>query len=189
MGLSTVMSASIIFYTLLVMVGVLAGITVKLLDVTMKLEAQTSQIVLERESIKITGFTYKTTTISNQTFSIINMTLKNDGSTLIYDYPKIDVIVVNIESGKVRVQIANFEGSWQDAIASGNVVPGWYIVNITDATGFSRAYLNSDPVYWEPNTYANIVIVLDHLVSTNTTVTVNIATPGGGHAFLRFTWG
>jgi archaellum component FlaF (FlaF/FlaG flagellin family) len=183
LGVSTVMASTIIFYSLLVVAGFIAGVTIVSLTELAKAYSL-SVYALKLDSIEYRGLNYTYLL----TYSEIRINLTNTGPNTIYDYNHIDVIVRYTDSTEAsRVYVAEFKGGYTDALAAG-IMPGWYIYAFYDVTGQSTLYTNSNPSLWKPNLTIEIVIVLPSQVQAGTKVSVTIATPRGGTEYVEFTW-
>lgn len=178
MGISTVMTSTIIFYVLLVVIGFVAGFTFTALT-TLSRAAFLVDKVVSVDDIAIDGLSYNTTSYE------ISINYTNTGDSIIYEYLKFDVIVSYYDNGTPTVFRAPFRGSYTDSQSKAS---GWYIYGVYDATNNLQLYLNNSAVYWKPNTILNIRIILPSPPDSGSKVTVTIATPNGGKEYVEFTW-
>ena len=181
MGLSTVMASTIVFYVLLVLLGFIAGFSVRaLLAIN---HAYTEAIDLSMlDRISFDSLAYNNT----YPYSTIWVNLTNTGPTYIYDYRDFDVIVsyTDLTQGQ-RVYYARYRGAYT---YTSPLTPGWYVKAFYDVTGGETLYTNTSQVLWKPNTTMELVIVLPGIVEEYTKVTITIATPHGGYTYIEFTW-
>ncbi len=185
MGLSTVMSSSIVFYVLLVLIGAVAGMVIQHLDYLVIANQETQKLILQREEINVVNGEYGLAL--RPIYYYVRLNISNDGNTLIYDYNHMDIILT-IQRLNINYTIkVPFRG---DTGNLDNREFGWYIEGVYDASGNFRVYTDENPVYWEPNTVIRILIVIpvNYRPDTGSNVTISIATPRGGYDFLRFTW-
>lgn len=178
MGLSTVMTSTIIFYVLLVVIGFLAGFTLTALT-TLSRAAFLVDRVTTMDDIIIKGLSYNITLLE------ISLNYTNSGDNIIYEYTHFDVLVSYYRNGSLYVFRAPFKGSY---VNSTSKTSGWYIYGIYDVTNNIQLYLNNSVVYWKPNTVINIRIILPSQPDPGRKVTITLATPNGGKEYVEFTW-
>ncbi|MEB3774808.1 MAG: hypothetical protein GSR86_07785 [Desulfurococcales archaeon] len=176
MGMGTVASSTIIFYVLLLLLGFMITVA------TYSLSSMAKAILIF-SSLKTERIEYRSIYHDNTT-NTITMRIANTGETLVYDYNDTDVIVTYTSGNTTRIFYAEFRGEYTGTSSQ----EGWYITGIYDASGVFHRYTNTAPVYWKPNTILEIVIILPSLPDNSTTVTITIATPGGGREYVEFTW-
>ncbi len=181
MGLSTVMSSTILFYTFVVAVAFFISVSLTVFDVFS--EAVYASLYTRRDEIRFEGLSYDNTTALPPAAIEVNIT--NVGDSVIFDYASMDVIVEYTQLSSKRVEYVRFGGGYT---VFSRFVPGWYIDGFYDVTGGFQDYTDSNPVGWKPNTTMHMIIVIDGLPDPESKVSITIVTPGGGREYFEFTW-
>ena len=181
MGLSTVMSSTILFYTFLVAIAFFISVSLTVFDIFG--EAAYATLYTRRDEIRFEALSYDNNTASPP--AVIEVNITNIGDTVIFDYTRMDVIVEYTELASKRVEYVRFGGEYT---ITSRFVPGWYIDGFYDVTGGFQDYTNANPIAWKPSTTMNMVIVIDGLPDPVSKVSITIVTPGGGREYFEFTW-
>lgn len=185
MGVSTIVASTVVIYVLLVVGGFLAGLTVY--SLTKTIESQDKLLSnMVSDNIDFQSMTYG---IVNST-SYIDVNLTNIGSTNIYSYENMDVIVYYTSStGSQEIYRAPFRGTTAPGTSPAGLADGWYIVAFYDVTGKPISSASGIPGLWKPNTTMEMLIVLPSTPNNTSQVSVTIATVRGGYEYFEFTWG